>query len=144
MIQRRENWPEIFAAYLHEVRGRPYDPVEHSCATFVLGAIRAITGDDPAAKLGITLPRSESEVARVLVAFGGVRGLAEAYFGVPAGPVLHARRGDIVVTGGDILIAGCEDRESLGVVETGGALCVTPQGLKHFPLGVCLGAWKVG
>lgn len=143
-MTRLPDWEARLLSFLYGVRQQPYDPVAHNCAIFIRGVILAVTGEDAAARLGLELPDSEAGVVRVLARLGGMRGMAEKFFGVPAGPVLCARRGDIVIARGELLVPGTEDRETLGVAEGGGALCLTPQGLWRFNLADCLGAWSLG
>lgn len=143
-MTRLPNDVDLLNAYFARVLSRPYDPVAHNCAMFVLGAVNAITGRNPMDELVISTPESEIDVARVLVEFQGVRGLAEAFFAGPADPAIaHARRGDIVIADGDIHIPGSSDRETLGVVDSSGYLAVTPEGLKTFPITKAKGFWRV-
>ncbi len=144
-MRRLDDWTERLTAYLDAVRSQPFDPARHNCATFVLGAIRATTGDDPLTQLVIDLPDTEREVARILVERGGVRQIAESYFGHPAElGVIAARRGDVVVAPANVLIAGAGDRETLGIVEAGAVLFLTPSGLWHEPITTATGFWRLG
>jgi hypothetical protein len=136
-MNRLPDWEQRLYAYLAEVRATPYHPVEHNCAHFVLGAVEAITGEDPAAKIGITLPDTEIGVARLLVENGGMRGIAECYFGAEASPPLLGRRGDIGITNG-------MEGEVLGVFDTDGLICLTPDGIWRFNMRECLGSWRLG
>lgn len=136
-MERLPDWEARFYAYLQEVRARPYDPVAHNCAHYILGAVSAITGDDAAARLGIQLPATELGVARLLVERRGMRGIAEDYFGCAAAAPLLGRRGDVGITTG-------EDGEVLGVFDSDGLICLTHEGLWRFSMQECLGSWRLG
>jgi len=119
-----------------------FDPVQAHCAHFILGALEATTGEPAAgilARLDLALPDSDVGVKRVLINRGGMRGIAESYFGCPARiDILNACEGDIVVLDGD-------EGETLGLVEGGGVLCVTSTtGLGRFPLSAAKGFWRLG
>lgn len=137
---RPVDWVERLAAFLDGNVARPYDPVENNCANFALGALEAVSGVSSADildKLGVDLPKAPGDVARLLVRFGGMRGIAEKYFGSPAATNLScAMRGDLVVCNGD-------DGEVLGVMESAGVICLTPDGLARFPVTEALGYWSV-
>lgn len=141
MTMRPVDWCERLNGYLEGCLRKPYDAVSNNCANFALGALEAVSGTPQAdilAQLEISLPRSTSDVAQLLSAGGGMRGIAEAYFGYPAlTPISQAMRGDLVVCNGD-------DGEVLGVVEVNGVICLTPRGLARFPISEALGYWSVG
>lgn len=141
MIERRPDWLDRLTVYLDEISGVPYDAVQHNCATFALGVVEAVTGElvaDVLARLEITLPTSELGVARLLTDRGGMRGIACAAFGCEPEPgILSARRGDIALFEGI-------DGDTLGVVENGGAICLTPEGLWRFEISEARGFWRVG
>lgn len=142
---RYPDWEERLHMYLARVRARGWDAVGHNCALFALGAMQAIRPDagERFAQLAIdTLPASPLAAARILLERGGVRGLAQAFFGTELRPVLHAGRGDVVLADGDQVIEGSDDGESLGIFDGSQALFVGAGGLQRFPLTACKGCWK--
>lgn len=143
-MKRLPDWESRLYAYLRARKAAAFDPVSSNCAIFVAGLIEAMTGEDPVEALGVTLPGSALGAARILAEFGGVRGLAERYFGAPAVPAALAGRGDILIAAGDLLIEGSTDRETLGVSDGSQALFVGPRGLERFPLSACSGCWRLG
>lgn len=146
MSDRHPSWETRLYAYLDEVRRRPWNAVGHNCALFALGAMRAVLKDADArfVALGLDIPRSEYAAARVLKEVGGVRGLAERFFGEQLRPALHARRGDVVLADGDLLVPGSEDAEALGIADGAQALFVGPTGIERHPLTACKGCWRAG
>lgn len=143
MLERLPDWVERLTAYLEQLRTQPFHPVSNNCALFARGAIEAITGADAITVLKLEMPLTEIGAARVLLEQGGIRGLAEKFFGMPADPaILQARRGDLAIAPADVLVG--EDRETIGVVESGGILTVTPSGLWHMPLMHATGFWRLG
>jgi hypothetical protein len=136
-MPRLLDWEQRLYAYLAEVRATPYDVVQHNCAHYILGVVAAVTGDDAVARLGIALPETEMGVGRLLAEYGGMRGIAEAYFGTPAAAPLLGRRGDVGIADG-------VDGEVLGVFDSDGLLCLTHEGLWRFSLAECKGSWALG
>lgn len=139
---RAHGWSQRLRVWLESAREWRFDAVQAHCAHFILGALAALTSESQAdilLRLGVELPDTEAGVKRVLVERGGMRGLAESYFGCPARTdILNAREGDIAVLEGD-------DGETLGLVEGGGVLCVqATAGLARFPLSACTGCWRLG
>lgn len=144
-MTRLPNWEARLYAYLARVRGSAWNAVDNNCALFALGAMRAVLtdADERFTALGINLPDSAFAAARVLKEHGGVRGLAERFFGEPMQPVLHAHRGDVVLADGDLHIPG-SDGESLGIADGAQALFVGPTGVERHPLTACKGCWRAG
>lgn len=145
-MSRHPQWEQRLYAYLAGVRGHAWHAVSNNCALFALGAMRAVLTDaeERFAGLGIALPNSEYGAARVLKEVGGVRGLAERFFGEPPRPALHAGRGDVVLADGDLLVPGSEDVEALGIADGAQALFVGPTGVERHPLTACKGCWRAG
>jgi hypothetical protein len=138
---RRKDWLKRLNSFLTQTSKEPYHQTTHNCAHFALGAIEAVTGEIPASvlhRLGIELPSSEIGVTRLLIERGGMRGIAETFFGGEANPCRAlAQRGDIAVCDG-------QDGEVLGVVENCGVICLTPDGLSRFRLSEIKGFWPLG
>lgn len=145
-MTRHPQWEKRLYDYLAAVRGQAWHAVSNNCALFALGAMRAVLTDteERFAALGIVLPDSEYAAARILKEAGGVRGLAERFFGEPMRPVLDAHRGDVVLADGDLLIPGSEDRESLGIADGAQALFLGPGGMARHPLTACKACWRAG
>ncbi|MGH8630846.1 MAG: DUF6950 family protein [Burkholderiales bacterium] len=146
-MSRYPDWEQRLYGYLTGVRGRAWDPVAHNCALFALGAMQAILPDAGLRfdRLDIEqLPDSPLAAARVLAAHGGVRGLALAFFGSELLPPLLARRGDVLLADGDLLVDGSTDSESLGIFDGSQALFVGPTGIQRFALTACKGCWRAG
>ena len=99
LIVRHRAWEEALAVYLDRVHDVPFAWGVHDCALFAAGAVRAMTGIDPAADF-----RGQYE---------DVRGAALALRALGAGTLYHttcqwlgapvhaaqARRGDVVMRG---------------------------------------------
>ena len=139
-MTRLPDWLERLTLYLDGVVARPYDPVAHNCATFILDVVHAVTGETPLevlARIKLELPDTEFGVARLLAERGGMRGIAIETFGELNEFVMQARRGDIA-------LFNTGHGETLGVVENNGALCVTPEGLWRFDLKGSMGFWRLG
>lgn len=145
-MSRHPQWEQRLYAYLAGARGQAWHALSNNCALFALGAMRAVLTDADArfAGLGIALPDSEYGAARILKESGGVRGLAERFFGGPMRPVLEAHRGDVVLADGDLLIPGSEDGESLGIADGAQALFIGGSGVERHPLTACKGCWRAG
>ena len=127
-MKRLDGWYTSLANYVEIVRRTPFAYGEHDCALFAAGAVRAMTGDDPAADLR----GSYSTLA------GGMRKLKKlgfanhAEFAASLFAEVHPSEGQIgdiaaipvsdgafalgVVAGSHILIVQ-PDRAGLGVVE---------------------------
>lgn len=139
---------DALLTYLDGARALAFDPVRFNCCVFVMGAIEALTGARVADHEGIAqvlsdgMPETEIGIARVLAEFGGVRGLAETYFGEPAHTdLLNAARGDIVIAEANLIIGG--DGETLGVVDGDSYLTVGTNGLSRHPLMTARGYWPI-
>jgi hypothetical protein len=132
---RHPDWPESLYSYLDAVWRRPFDAVEHNCAVFVRGALLAMTGQDPLQVLGIVMPTSATDVARILHRYGGVAGLADACLG-RRHPAQAARRGDI-------LLRAEADTDTLGICVGSEAIFLCEDGLQVRPLSDCTAAWTV-
>ena len=127
---RFEDWPVRLAKYIEESRNKPFQWGEHDCAIFAAGAVKAITGIDPAAEY-----RGQSESARESYAWvkeqdGSLLRIMDSKF--PRHKVAFARRGDI-----------CMWQNSLGVCVGRAVLVCTKAGLVGVPLREADYAWGV-
>lgn len=94
-LTRHQNWPEQLAAQVAAAQAMPYQIGVHDCLRFSCQCIAAMTGVDfwPAFA-GYT---SRREAVEVLARHGETLEAAAAkVIGVQPGPVLAARRGDLV------------------------------------------------
>lgn len=138
---RRADGIDRLAAYCAAIAGKPFHQTAHNCAIFVLGALEAlttITREEVLARIGVAeIPDTQVGVLRVLAERGGMRGLAEAFFGSPPlPPSICARRGDIAILDGD-------EGEVLGVVEVNGIIILSPLGLDRAPTSSMKGYWSL-
>lgn len=137
---RSPQWERRLADYLDGLVSVPFDPVSHNCAVFALGVVEAVTeqtADEVLAVVGVKMPQSEIDVGRILVECSGVTGIASRLLGDIRQDIGFARRGDIVLFDGI-------DGDTLGVVEVAGAICLTPSGLRRFPMSEAKGYWSLG
>lgn len=120
---RRPDWDERLSAYLTTMAAEPHAYGRHDCMTFAAGAVKALTGRDPArghrGKYG-----SAKAAARYLKSLGFNSPAAMIYSVLKRKPVAFAGRGDIVADakgvpgvciGGDALFVG-QDGEAEGLV----------------------------
>lgn len=138
-MTRSPGWEGRLRLFLNQAASWKFDPVRAHCAHFILGVLEAITERRAAQicdELELELPHDEAGVDTLLLARGGMRGIAKAYFGAePRTDMLNAREGDIAVLDG-------ERGETLGIVEGGGVLCVaSDQGLMRIWLHQAKGFW---
>lgn len=133
---RRSDWEQRLFAYLAAVSDRPHEYGRHDCMIFVAGAVKALTGSDPArghrGKYG-----SAATAARYLrsLGFDSFEALIDSV--LPEKPIAKAMRGDIVLDqegmpgvciGGEALFVGQRDGE---------------QGLVRVPRAAWVKAWAV-
>lgn len=140
VMTRLPDWAERLAAYLTYVARQPWHPTGWNCAAFAIGALAAQTGAAEREVLTLAgfscLPDTEMGVKRALLERGGMRGIAVAFFKAEPKADRAAQRGDLALLDG-------EDGEVLGVVDSGGVVCLTREGLWRFPLRDIKGYWPV-
>lgn len=123
---RHPDWQTRLASYLAEVRELPFSYGFHDCALFVAGAVKAMTGDDPAR--GWRGYRSHAAGIRKLRAAGYEDHVARAASLFAEVPVVDAMPGDIAVV-------ATETGPALGIVQGRLIYLVTPEGLGLRPRG---------
>jgi hypothetical protein len=126
-MTRLPDWRIRLAAYLSAARLREFAYGEHDCAQFAAGAVVAITGVDPAARLGISYATLRGGL-RALSMRGYRDHVAFARAELTEIGVADARHGDIAVIAAD-------SERTLGVV--GGPVVLAPglpRGLVAVPL----------
>lgn len=129
-----------FAALIRDARRKPFEWGTHDCVLFAAAAIRARTGREALAELGIEPTWSTAlQATSAIVAAGGLRAAFTQLFGEPVS-ALQACPGDIA------LIADPEhplSRELLAVVHSGMVLAPSAAGLAAVPLSAVRAAWRV-
>lgn len=130
-MSRVASWPEELARIVAERRDLPFRWGENDCATFAADVVLALTGRDPAAAhRGY---RSEREALSLMRQAGGLRALVD----LSEKPAGLARRGDVV-------LASCEGRETLGIVMGDGHWCAPgAQGLAFRPMNEVLAVYGI-
>lgn len=132
IASRQPDWRPRLAAYLEEVRDRPFAYGSHDCALFVAGAVEAMTGKDLAAnyrdrydslKAGLKLLTQGDHVALV------GRLLEEV-------PPAFAQVGDIAAIGRVGIPA-------LGIFEGETILVLRDEGLGRMPRAAATQAFRV-
>lgn len=102
---RAPDWEERLSVYLDRVRDEPFKWGSHDCALFAAGAVKAMTGTDPAAAFRDTYKdRAGAAAALTKHGAGTLLKTVTSWFGQPKHPVF-TQRGDIVM----------KDRNTLGV-----------------------------
>jgi hypothetical protein len=108
IVPRKQEWPELLAAYVDASRSTPFAYGKHDCCLWAAGWIVEATGDDPAAHWrGYA---SEAEAQAIIDAAGGLRGLVS----------LPERATTRLAQRGDVVLAEHEGRQLFGVVIGGG------------------------
>lgn len=136
---RHPDWAERLTAYLDSIRTTPYHPVTHNCGEFALGVVEAVTAESRESILqraGVTMPDTEFGVTRVLAECGGMSGIVCRVFGEPSDRTLLAKRGDLAIMDG---VGG----HTVGVIENGAVLGITPKGVERHPLRQALAFWSI-
>lgn len=117
--QRRPDWEPHLVAYLAAANHKPHRYGHHDCMIFAAGAVKALTGRDPAR--GHRGKYSSAATARRYLAslgFDSVEAMIDRI--LPEKPVLRAQRGDIVLDeegmpgvciGGEALFVGTKNGE---------------------------------
>lgn len=133
MTSRLEGWEKRFADYLLERKDTPFEWGANDCATFMFGAVRAITGQEMREVTWSTA----LEAARLIEEDGGLGNAACAPLGAPLQNWREMRRGDVA-------LIDHNGRPTLGVC-TGQTICGPgPDGLEHVPLDHAQHVWRVG
>ena len=134
-LTRHQDWPEQLAAQVAAAQCKPYAIGVHDCLRFSCQCIAAMTGVDFWPHFaGYTTRR---EAIEVLARHGQtLQAAAAKVLGVQPGPVLYARRGDLVVyhdkygehlgvcTGSQVAVLGHKGLEFVRLVDAGLQACV--------------------
>jgi hypothetical protein len=99
MIARRDNWPDLLAAYIERKRSEPFAWGGNDCCMFGADWIREATDVDPAAVLRGTYSTALGGM-RLINEHGGMVGIMQRFiqpFGFQEISAGSASRGDIIV-----------------------------------------------
>jgi hypothetical protein len=134
-MKRLKDWPSRFAALVESARARPFEWGAHDCCLWAADAVKAVTGNDPAAPWRATY-RTERAAMAILARLGG-----HAAVGALGGPEISPR---LAIAGDVGLVRWTDGTKSLGVFGGHWWLCVADQGLTTMPIDAALRAWGVG
>lgn len=134
-LSRLPDWHLRFDAYVTSRACMPMAWGSNDCALFAAGAVRAITGADPAR--GLRAHRSPLQASRVVRRLGGLHQAATCALG-PACTPAEAVQGDVmlIAQGRRRLLAVCLDAQH--------AIAPTANGLGRVPRDQAVAAWRVG
>lgn len=145
MMRRFDDWPERLAGFLQAAAGRPFVWGHSDCCLFACDAVRAMTGEDPAAPFrGRYRSKAGAFAAmRAFVGAGGGQGLiadtaeriARDLDCREVGP-LEAQRGDVVLT----------DQgpwQALGICAGARVAIAGLAGVEYQPLANAVRAWRI-
>jgi len=135
-VIRRSNWERRLAVYLDGHRGAVFRYGRLDCALFAAGAVKAMTGKDPARGFRSKY-RSQASAVRAIRAAGFEDLAAVVSSKFEAIAPAFARRGDLVMDR-DGSLGVCVGREALFVGEEGGLA-----GLVRQPISAWAKAWRV-
>jgi hypothetical protein len=134
---RIEGWDTALARYVAAELAAPFEWGRHDCATFALGAVRAVAGRDLAE--GLPTWGSGIDAVRTIKAAGAASALA--FFAARLAEIApaEAQRGDLVVTG------DADDPLMCPAVLLGAAaMSRAPSGMVVFPRALVRRALRVG
>jgi hypothetical protein len=125
MIARRDNWPDLLAAYIESKRSEPFAWGSNDCCLFAADWIKIATGHDIAAQWRGSYTTALG-ARRALDEGGGIERLVEKAGGIRIETGL-AQRGDLVAqeSGNGVALGIC-----LGVV----AAFISSDGVQFLPL----------
>jgi hypothetical protein len=140
-MTRVQDWPEQLAAWVEEVRLRPFEWGAWDCAIAANDCVRRITGDDA---LGGLMWHGLRGAMRQLEVEGGMEAAVTARLGEPIAPAF-AQRGDVVLVAAASLSAEHARLGAVGIC-IGDRLCMpSPVGLAFFAMHeAAIAAWRVG
>lgn len=127
-----------YAAVLQAAQRRAFEWGVHDCVLFTAAAVRARTGREVLAELGIFPAwRTALQAAAAIESAGGLRHALTQLFGEP-GPALSGCTGDVAI----VTDPGTE-RELLGVCHGGLVLAPALDGMHRFQITDALAVWHV-
>ena len=132
---RLKGWEQRLYALTVDAIGCPHAWGQHDCVTFAADAVREITGRDPMGDLRGTYDTPLS-AARVMKQAGADNLGDLAGLHLPEVAPSEARRGDVILSGGDMeFLAVCVGRTAVAPSE---------RGMIHVPMAQAMRAFRVG
>jgi hypothetical protein len=132
---RLPDWKPRLTAYLAEITPVAFRMGSQDCALFAAGAVRAMTGHDPAAAFRGSYTDLKSGLRRLKAAgFESHIQIAEALF-----DRVHPAFAQV----GDLALIEVPDGYALGLVAGEKLVCLTPAGLGHLPRTAAVATWTV-
>lgn len=132
---RLRDWRPRLTAYLVEITPVAFRMGSQDCALFASGAVRAMTGHDPAAAFRGTYTDLKTGLERLKAAgFKSHIQIVDALFDrVPAA----------FAQVGDLALIEVPEGYALGLVAGDTLVCLTPAGLGHLPRSAAVTTWWV-
>jgi hypothetical protein len=132
---RLPDWRPRLTAYLTQTAHEGFRYGSNDCALFAAGAVRAMTGHDPAAAWRGTYTTLEGGLKRLMKAgFDDHVALVASLFQDVAPAFAQV---------GDLALVDAPDGPALGIVVGDTIACMAPQGMGHLPRQAALRAWTV-
>lgn len=139
-IVRAHDWEERLACYLDLCSERPFLWGQHDCALFAAGAIKAMTGVDPAADFRGKYDDARGAAAALReLGSGTLYHTVCSWLGQPK-PISLAHRGDIVMRNKALGVSVGTFAWFAGEEQSGNNLV---QGLVSIPVADCDKAWGI-
>lgn len=135
-MNRPADWPERLSRFLDEAQTTRFAYGSHDCCTLAARWVQALYRVDLLGELGGCADTSDAR--KILVHFGGLRGLAAwgaARIEAPEVLPRLAQRGDVVLLGGR--------NERLGILLGRSAAVASRKGWAAEPASRVLAAWRV-
>lgn len=132
---RLPDWRSRLNAYFAEVAPVDFRYGSNDCALFAAGAVRAMTGHDPAAAWRGSYTTLEGGLKRLRKA-----GLAD-HVAVVDSLLLPVAPAFAQV--GDLALLRDHEGQGLGIVAGETVVCLSPRGLAHLPRDFVTAAWSV-
>lgn len=135
MPKRLPDWHPRLTAYLGEITPVAFRMGSQDCALFAAGAVRAMTGHDPAAGFRGTYTDLKTGLKRLKAAgFDSHVQIADRLF-----ERVHPAFAQV----GDLALIEVSEGYALGVVAGELLACLNPQGLAWMPRSAAVAAWTV-
>ncbi|MCU0826661.1 MAG: hypothetical protein MUE52_04485 [Tabrizicola sp.] len=132
---RLPDWNPRLSAYLAEITPVAFRMGSQDCALFAAGAVRAMTGYDPAAPFRGTYTDLKSGLKRLRAAgFESHIEIADKLF-----QRIHPAMAQV----GDLALIEVPDGMALGIVAGETLACLSPAGLGHLPRAAAVATWSV-
>ena len=134
-IARLPDWHPRLSAYLAGLTPAEFRYGSQDCALFAAGAVRAMTGHDPAASFRGTYDDLKGGLKRLKAAgFASHIDVVERHF---------LRIAPAFAQVGDLCLIDTPDGQALGIVAGETLACLSPTGLGHLPREAAVITWSV-